>query len=138
MNDAEQLRRYAQFAVSRHNALDDTLSKARAKSRYWERKANEGTKRATGTMKERDEAKEKAQIARLVYVIAGDAKARVEDDLARVRGTLAVEEEAKHRAEAKITHLEVDQTSLLLELGAVKDEVSSLQFQAGKDKESME
>ena len=89
-------------------------------------------------MKERDEAKEKAHIAHLVYVIVGDTKARVEDDLARVRGTLAVEEEAKHRAEAKITHREVDQTSLLLELGVVKDEVSSLQFQAGKDKESME
>ena len=51
---------------------------------------------------------------------------------------MAVVEEAKRKAEAKTAHLEVEWTSLLLKLGAAKDEVSSLQSQAGKDKEAME
>ena len=75
---------------------------------------------------------------RLATVTAGDARAWVEDDLARVRDALEVAEEAKRKAEAETTHLEVGRMSLRLELGAAKDEVSSLQFQAGKDKEAME
>ena len=47
-------------------------------------------------------------------------------------------EEAKRKAEAKTSHLEVERTSLLLEVGEAKDEVSSLHSQAGKDKEAME
>ena len=58
LDDAKQLRHYAQSAVSKHNALEDTLGKARAKSRYWERKGKEGNERATGAENERDEAKE--------------------------------------------------------------------------------
>ena len=41
-------------------------------------------------------------------------------------------------AEAKTAYLEVEQTSLLLEIRAAKDEVSSFYFQARKDKEAME
>ena len=40
--------------------------------------------------------------------------------------------------EAETTLLEVERTSLLLELGATKNEVSSLHSQAGRDKEAME
>ena len=47
-------------------------------------------------------------------------------------------EEARCRAEAEVASLEVKQTSILLEVGATKDEVSSLQSQAGKDKAAME
>ena len=58
--------------------------------------------------------------------------------MVRVRDTLVVAEEAKRKAEAETTHLEVERTFLLLDLGATKDEVSSLQSQASKDKEAME
>ena len=47
-------------------------------------------------------------------------------------------EEDGCRSEAEIARLMVEQTSLLLELEASKDEVSSLYSQAGKDKEAME
>ena len=60
-----------------------------------------------------------------------------EDDLARAQGVLAAAEEAKRKAEAKTAHLEVEPTSLLLEIGAAKDEVCSLQSQASKDKEAI-
>ena len=62
----------------------------------------------------------------------------MESGLARVQDALAAVEEARRKAEAKTPHLEIERTSLLLELGATKDEVSSLHSQAGKDKEAME
>ena len=62
----------------------------------------------------------------------------MEDDLARVKSTLAAVEEAKCKVEAEIAYLEVERTSLQLEIGAAKDEVCSLQSQANKDKEAME
>ena len=43
-----------------------------------------------------------------------------------VKEALVVIEEAKRKAEAETANLEVKQTSLLFELGAEKDEVSSL------------
>ena len=76
---------------------------------------------------------------------AGDAKTKVKGDLARVRDALAatkearaVAEKAKHKAEAKAACLEVEWTSLLLEIGTAKDDVSSFHSQADKDKEAME
>ena len=49
-----------------------------------------------------------------------------------------VAKEARHKVEVETSRLEVEWTSLLLELRAAKDEVSSIQSQAGKDKEAME
>ena len=57
--------------------------------------------------------------------------ARVKDALAAMEEAKAVAEEARRKAESKAAQLEVDQTSLLLKLGTIKDKVSSLQFQAG-------
>ena len=74
----------------------------------------------------RDEAKEEAQVTRLVTVAAGDLKARMEGDLAKVQEALAVAEEDKRRAEAKTSCLVVERMSLLLKLGVTMDEVSSL------------
>ena len=68
----------------------------------------------------------------------GEAKVLAKDKLARVQDALAVANEAKHKAEAEAVLLEVERTSLLLDIGAVKNEVSSLHFQEGKDKEVME
>ena len=50
---------------------------------------------------------------------------------------MAVAEEARCRVEAETTCLKVERTSLLMEIRAAKDEVSSLQFQIGKDNEAM-
>ena len=88
--------------------------------------------------KERDEVKKEAQVACLFVVAVGDTKVRVEDDLVRVQEALAVTEDAKRKAEVETACLEVEWTSLLLELGAAKNKVSSLHIQAGKDKEAME
>ena len=47
-------------------------------------------------------------------------------------------EEARRKAEAKVTRLKVERTSLMLEIGVAKDEVSTLHSKEGKDKEAME
>ena len=59
-----------------------------------------------------------------------------------------VTEEAKHKAKAevarlkvarlKVASLKVERTSLLLEIGATKDKISSPHSQASKDKEAIE
>ena len=102
-------------------------------------------KKTASEEKERDEAKEEDQVARLAVIAAGDAKEKVEGDLAKVQDALvateeakAVSEKAKHKDEAEVASLEVEKMSLLLEIGASKEEISSLYSQAGKDKEAME
>ena len=59
------------------------------------------------------------------------------DKLARVQDALAIAEEARRKAETEATRLEVERTSLLLEIGTVKDDVSFLHSQAGKEKEAI-
>ena len=76
--------------------------------------------------KERDEAKQEAKVALLVASAVGDARARAEEDLAKVQKALAAAKEGMRKAEAETAHLKVERTSLLLELGATKDKVSSL------------
>ena len=76
-------------------------------------------------------------VARVVAVTKGDAKVRVDEDLARTQDSHAAIEEAKRKAEAETARLKVDHTSLLLDIGAAKDEVSALQSQAEKDKEAL-
>ena len=49
-----------------------------------------------------------------------------------------VTEEARRKAEVEVASLEVEWISLLLEVRATKDEVSSFQSQEGKDKAAME
>ena len=64
--------------------------------------------------------------SQLAIVVAGDAKERVEDDLARVQEALAVAEESRCKVKAQTSCLEVEQTSDLLELGPAKDKVAFL------------
>ena len=99
--------------------------------------AKVGEEKIERVKKERDEAKQEAKVAHLTAVAASDAKARAKDDLARARDALAVAEEDGRRSEAEVARLAVKRTSLLLELGASKDKVSSLHSQVGKDKEAM-
>ena len=133
MEDVEKLWLYAKVAASKHRVLEESLGKAQSRSKYWERKAKEGSEKMAGAKKERYEAKEEAQVARLVPVVAGDVRAKMKGDLARVKDILTageeakvVAEEARRKVESEAAQLEVDLISLLLELGTVKDEVSSL------------
>ena len=118
--------------------MNASLAKAKSRSKQWEHEAKAGAEKIAGVEKERDEAKKEAKVARLAAIAAGDAKARAEDDLARVQEALMVTDEARRKAEAETVRLEVERTSLLLELGVAKDEVFSLHSQASKDKKTIE
>ena len=50
---------------------------------------------------------------------------------------MAATEEDGHRLEAEVSRLMVERTSLLLDLEASRDEVSTLHSQAAKDKEAL-
>ena len=76
--------------------------------------------------KERDEAKQEAKVAFLAAIAAGEAKARAEDDLARMREALAAVEEDRRGLKAKVSRMTVERTSLLLKLETSRDEVSAL------------
>ena len=76
LEDAKKLRLYVGSATSKHQAQEESLSKAKSWSRHWERKAKEGTEKTSGVEKERDKAKEEAQVARLAVVVMGDVKAK--------------------------------------------------------------
>ena len=76
-------------------------------------------------------------MAQLAATTSGEAKARVEDDLARVLDSLATVEEDGRKSEVEIVRLAVEKASLLLELEASKDGVLP-SFLGGQDKEAMD
>ena len=138
LDNAEKLQLYAQLVASQHQASNASLAKVKSSLKNWERETKDGAERIMRAKKERDEAKQEAKVAQLVATTAGDAKARVEDDLTKALNALAAEEEGRRRLEAQIACLEANRTSLFLEFEASKGEVSSLQAQVDKDKKAME
>ena len=60
LDNVEKLRLYAQSTVSKHQALNVSLAKARFWSKHWEQEAKAGVKKAAGEEKERDKAKKEA------------------------------------------------------------------------------
>ena len=126
LDDAEKLRLYAQSTVSKHQALYASLAKAKSKSKHWELEAKVSRGKIAQMEKERDKAKQKAKVACLVAIVEGEARARAKEDLARVQKALAAAKEGRHKVEVGTARPKVEWTSLLLELGATKEEVSSL------------
>ena len=115
--------------------MNASLAKAEYSLKHWEREAKDGAEKTIPAEKERDEAKREAMVAQLVAIAAGDAKARVEDDLNKDLNGLAVAEEGGRRSEAKISRLEAERLFLFLEFEVSKGEMSSLHVGASKEKE---
>ena len=119
--------------MSNHLALDASLAKAESKLKRLKQEAKDGAKKIEWAEKEMDEAKKEAKVARLATVAMSEAKEMAEDDLTKVRDSLAATKEDGPRLEAEVTHLTVERTSLLLDLEASMDEVFDLHSQADKD-----
>ena len=66
--------------------------------------------------------------------MVGSAKVRVESELARVQLVMVASEEARRKAKDEASRLEDERVSLLLELGAIKDELSTFRAEALKEK----
>ena len=63
LNDAKKLWLYSQSPVSKHQALDDSLAKAKSRSKHWEREAKADAEKIKGVVKEMEEAKQEAKIS---------------------------------------------------------------------------
>ena len=88
--------------------MNASLAKAKSRSKHWEREAKAGAEKIKQAEKEMEEAKQEAKMARLAVTIAGDAKARVENDMARVLDALTAVEEDGPKSKAEIVHLAIE------------------------------
>ena len=108
--------------------------------------AREAIERATRDEVERDAARHEVAMARLEIDAAGSARAHMESELAQIQRTLATSEEARRKMESELdmaqqtlaasgeacqteeeeaNRLTNERVSLLVELGASKDELSA-------------
>ena len=87
---------------------------------------------------ERDVAHHDASMARMDAEAVGNAWAKAESELARVQNALVVVEEAKRKADDKISRQADKRVSLLLELRTCKDEVFGIRVEALKEKRALE
>ena len=70
VGNVENLQLYAQSTISKHQALDNAMANAKARSKHWEREAKVGAGKTARVERKRDEAKEKGA-ARPVSCIYG-------------------------------------------------------------------
>ena len=68
---------------------------------------------------------------------AGNSRARLEFELARVKNSLATAEEARLKADDEISRLIDERVSLLLELGTCKEEISVIWAEALRENEAL-
>ena len=124
-----------------------------------ELEVNESAERAIRAEAERDAVRHKAVMAKLAIEGAINTLAQIESELARVQRALALVEEARQKAESehgatrealalageackkakeKSGCLENKRLSLVMELGAVKDEFAAFGEKAATDRETVE
>ena len=159
LRDAEKLRLYVQSAFSDKKALSASLMEVESKSRRLESEAREAVERAVRAEEERDAAHHEVAMAQLEIEATGSARAQVESELARVQCALAASEDARQKveyeldraqqalaasgeawrkAEEEASRLTDERVSLLVELGASKDELSAFRAEASKEKKALE
>ena len=137
LRDAERLRLYAQSVFSNHRALISSLAEAESSSRCWENEDKESVENMALAEAERDAARHDAAMARVDAYAAGNARAKVESELARVQNALAVVVEARRKVEDEASRLADKRVSLLLELGTCKVEMSAIRVEALKEKKAL-
>ena len=76
-------------------------------------------------------------MARMDANEAGNARAKVESELARMQNALAVAEEAKRKVDDEVSRLTDERVSLLLELGTCKDEISAIWAEVLRENEAL-
>ena len=139
--------------------MNASLKEARLNARHWELEAKEAVDRADRAEEERDAAQHEAAMARLETDAAGNARAQMESELARVQHALTASEgiwlkteseldsvqqtldaagEAYLKAKEENCRLTDEQLSLIMELGASKDELSAFQAMVTMEKKAME
>ena len=132
---------------------------AESKSRWLKLEAKEASERATCAKAERDVARHEVAMVRLEINAAGNARVQMESGLSWVQRALATSEDARRKveyeldvaqqalaacgeacraAEEKASHLKDERVSFLIELGAIKDELSACRAKTNKEKKALE
>ena len=131
---------------------------AESKSRCLESEVREAVERAVHAEKERDAARHEVAMGRLEIDAAGNAQAQMESVLARVQSALATLKDARQKVESEldraqqalavfgevgrkveeeVSRLTDERVSLLVELGASKDELFAFRAEVTKEKKAL-
>ena len=86
---------------------------------------------------ERDAARHDSLMAHMDADAAGNVRARLESELARVQSALAAIEEARQKANDEVSCLTDERVSLLLKLGTCKDEIPAIQVEALRENKAL-
>ena len=159
MREAERLRLYAQLTFSDKKALSASLMEAKSKSMRLELEAREIVERASCAEAESDVARHEVEMAQLEIDAAGNARAQMEFELARVQRGLAALEDARWKMEFELdvaqqalaasreacqtteeeaSRLIDEWVSLLVEVVASKDELFAFRAEVAKEKKALE
>ena len=138
--------------------LSASLMEAESKSRRLELEAREAVERADHAKVERDVACHEVAMARLEIDAVGSARAQMESELARVQRALAASEDAQRKVESELdvaqqalatsgeacrtteeeaSRLTDERVSLLVEIGASKDELFTFCAEVAKEKKAL-
>ena len=159
LRDAKRLRLFVQAGMAELEMQSASLKKAELACRRLEPEARESAERAARAEAERDAACHEVAMAKLEIEGAVNTRAQIESELARVQRALALLEEALRRAEfehgaaqealatlgeacKKVEeengHLADEKLTLVIELGALKDDFTAFWEKVAADREAME
>ena len=159
LRDAERLQLYVQSGLSTKESLDASLKEVQMTAQRLELEAKEVADKAARAEVERDAAHHEAAMARLETKAAGNARAQVESELARVqcalttleggwlkaeseldsiRQALASTKEAYRKAEEENGRLADERLSLVKELGATKEDFAAFREKSFAEKSALE
>ena len=148
IRDVERLRLYVESGLSARENLDASLKEAQLTFRRLELEDKEAVDRAARAKTERGAARNEVAMARLEIEAVGSARVQVELELSRVQSALTTSKggqlkaeselgfiqqalvaakEACRRVEEENGHLTDERLSLLVELGATKDDFATFQ-----------
>ena len=159
LRDAERLQLFVQAGMVEREIQSASLKKAELECCSLELEARESAERAARAEAKRDAACHDAVMAKLATEGAVNTRAQIEFELDRVQRAFALAEEARRRvqsehgaarealavageackkAEEENSRLADEKLSLVIELGAVKDEFAAFREKAVADRETME
>ena len=159
LRDAEQLRLYVEFGLSAWESLDTSLKEAQLTIRRLELEVKEAADRAARAETERNIARHEVAMARLEIEAAGSSRAQVELELSRVQSALTTSEGARLKAKSELGSaqqasvatkeacrrveeengcLTDERLSLLVELGATKDDFAAFREKSFAERSALE
>ena len=142
---------YVQSGLSDQKSLNASLKEAQLNARHWEMENKEVVDKVARAKAEKDVARHEAAMERLKTDMAGSARAQMESELTRVQRALTTSEgvwmkveseldfvqqalaatrEACRKVEEEICRLTNERLSLIMELGAGKEELAAFQAKA--------